>query len=311
MTSAPPDPERLASERRGRLLLVAGALGGIVLAAVGIVDRGPSAPTGDDAVAVVNGQPLPRESYERFIAAVAEERRTASLPLEERQRVLDRLVDEELLLQHGIGMGLARHEPTARRVIVQSVITAVTGAAEAREPDPDELRDYHARHPERFTRPGRVVVEALIVPVGARDEDAAARARAGEVAAFLAQDGGRAPADALERWPELVAPPLPGGPLPIETVRRYLGPTAALRARELAPGALAEPFRAGAGYVVLRVRARTPDRVPPFEEIADSVRAEWTRDQGEQALRRFLDDLRAAADVEIADLSDDPGGGRR
>lgn len=293
--------EVAAGERRGRWLLGLGAAAGVVLAAVGIVDRGSAAPEVEGAIAVVNGQPLSRDSYERFAAAVAQERKTAALPVEERQRLLDRLIEEELLLQHGIGMGLARHEPTARRVIVQSVIAAVTGAAEGREPEEAELRAYHAENPGRFSRPGRVSVEALVSPVADREQDGAARALATEVAAFLQEDGegeGRTLEDAQARWPALSAPPMPGGPVPLETVRRYLGPTAALRARDLEAGAVAEPFRASAGYVVLRMLERQPDRVPPFEEVADQVRAEWTRSQGEQALRGFLDDLRASAEVQ-------------
>ena len=78
----------------------------------------------------------------------------------------------------------------------------------------------------------------------------------------------------------------------------------ALRAQELAPGALSAPFRASAGYIVLRLLERTPDRVPPFEEVAGAVRAEWTRARGERALRGFLDDLRAGAELEVADLND-------
>jgi len=289
------------AERRGHLLLAAGAALGIALTAWGLVGSGESRPDRDDAVAVVNGQPLSRDAFDRFVAAVAAERRTESLPLAERQRILDRLVDEELLLQHGLGLGLARHEPTARRVIVQSVIASVTGAAEDVEPSEADLRDYHARHSDRFVRPGRIVVDAAAVPVAEGRSDAEARARATDAARLLAEG---TPLAALpERVTGVTLPRVPGGPLPIETVRRYLGPTAALRARELAPGAVSEPFRASAGYLVLRVVARTESRVPPFEEVADAVRAEWTRTQGEEALRRFLDDLRAAADVQVAELA--------
>lgn len=289
------------AERRGRRLLAAGAVLGIGLAAAGLLGSGSERADLGDAIAVVNGQPLPRDAFERFVAAVEAERRTAELPLAERQRLLDRLVDEELLLQHGIGLGLARHEPTARRVIVQSVIAAVTGAAEAREPESAELREFHARHPERFVWPGRVEIEALSVPV-ADGEDAAARERAAEVAAALA--GGRPLEELRAAWTDVAVPPLPGGPLPLETVRRYLGPTAALRAAELEPGVVSEPFRAASGYLVLRVLARAPEQVLPFEEVAEQVRAEWLREQGEQALVRFLADLRAAADLRVAQLEE-------
>jgi len=290
-------------------LLTVGATAGIALAAWGLVGSGPATPSLEGAVAVVNGQPLSREAFDRFVVAVAEERRTAVLPLEERQRMLDRLVDEELLLQHGLGLGLARHEPTARRVIVQSVIAAVTGAAEDVDPSEADLREYYARNPDRFVRSGRITVEALAAVVGPRGQDGAgdeaARALATRAAASL--KAGATLSEVRAALPGMDAPPLPAGPLPAETIRRYLGPTAALRARSLGPGEVTEPFRASASYLVLRGLDRQEERVPPFEEVAAQVRAEWVRTRGEEALRRFLDDLRAAAELEQADLAAEPG----
>lgn len=293
----PAEDARVA--RRGQALLWAGVALGMALTAWGLVGSSPAAPSLEGAVAVVNGQPLSRAAFDRFVAAVGEERREV-LPPSERQRLLDRLVDEELLLQYGLGLGLARHEPTARRVIVQSVIASVTSAAEDVEPSEADLREYYARHPDRFVRSGRIVVEALAVPVHDRS-DGEARALADRAAGRLAE--GAAPAAVAAELAGVETTPLPGGPLPLETVRRYLGPTAALRAESLAPGEVSDPFRATAGYLVLRLRDRQEDRVPPFEEVAREVRSEWVRTQGEEALRRFLDDLRASADLEQADVA--------
>jgi len=298
------DADARRSERRGRALLWAGVVLGMALTAWGLVGSSPAPPSRDDAVAVVNGQPLSRAAFDRFVAAVSQER-GEPLPPVERQRLLDRLVDEELLLQHGLGLGLARHEPTARRVIVQSVIAAVTGAAEDVEPSEAQLRDYHARNPERFVRSGRLVVEALAVPVRDRQAEEEGLALAQRVAEGLAD--GADPTALAAAFEGVEVPPLPGGPLPVETVRRYLGPTAALRAQELIPGAVSTPLRASAGWLVLRLRDRQDERIPSYEEVERQVRAEWTRAQGEEALRRFLADLRAAAELEQADLALDGG----
>ena len=70
----------------------------------------------------MNGEPISREAFARFAAAVAAERRSATLDAEERRRLLERMIDEELLLQRGIALGLARYEPTARRSIVSALI---------------------------------------------------------------------------------------------------------------------------------------------------------------------------------------------
>ena len=293
-------------EVRGRRLLILGAALGIGLTAYGLLTSRAEAPSPEDAVAVVNGQPLSREAFDRFVTAVAKERRAAELSTEERERILDRLIDEELLLQHGIGLGLARHEPTARRVIVQSVIASVTASAEAFDPSEADLRDYHARNSDRFVRSGRVVVQAFSIPVVAGSEAEARALAAGVTEALRA---GASPVRVVAEFPGVELPPLPGGPLPHETVRRYLGPTAALRSQDLPAGSTSEPFRTSRGYLVLRVVERRADAAPAFEDVAEAVRAEWTRSQGEEALARFLTDLREAAELDRIDPRTDSAGG--
>ena len=64
-------------------------------------------------------------------------------------------------------------------------------------------------------------------------------------------------------------------------------------------GAVGEPVRSGTGIHVLRVVDREEPRVPPFEAIREQVQSEWVRRAGDRALRGYLDDLRARADVVV------------
>ena len=56
-------------------------------------------------------------------------------------------------------------------------------------------------------------------------------------------------------------------------------------------------MRSGTGIHVLQVVASEEPVVPPYEEIEDLVRSEWTRRRGDRALRKYLDDLRADAEI--------------
>ncbi len=286
-------------DRTARLLLVLGAAVGIALAAVGIVRSGSSETSiPADAIAVVNGRPLSREAFARFVAAVAAERKMLTLDAPVRRRLLERMIDEELLLQRGIELGLSRFEPTARRVIVSALIASVTADAEIEEPDEAALRRFHAEHPGWFTRSERLSLEVGFV--GARDRpDPLARRIAGEIARRVraGEDFERVRA---ERADAPVAE-LPGGALPIETVRRYLGPTAARTALELEVGEVSEPVRGSAGYHVLRLRDRVAGEVARFEEVRAQVRAELLRRRGEDALGDYLEDLRASAEIRVLD----------
>lgn len=285
-----------ASDRRARWLLAAGVVVGTGLAAVGLVGSGPvgsGLPPG--IVAMVNGEPITEEAFRRLEAAVVAERRGAALEPEQRQRILDRLVDEELLLQRGQELGLARHEPTARRAIVSAVVAAVAADAETRDPDDGTLRAFHESEAARFQRPGRVVVDAIVVSTRLRPEAEAFR-RASEAASRLR--AGDDPAEVAQALGDPQTAPLPGGPISLETVRQYLGPSATESLAALAPGEVGDPVRGAAGYTVVRLRDRAGGETAPFEEVRDQVRAEWLRMQGEKALGDYLEALRAQGAVE-------------
>lgn len=305
MTDAPEERRIVESalirsaDRRARWLLGLAIAVGIALSAIGIVTSGEAPEVGGNgAVATVNGEAISGEAFARFVGAVASERKQQTLDLPLRQRMLDRMVDEELLLQRGLEIGLARHEPTARRAIVAALIASVAAEAEAEEPSEDDLRGFYADEQARFARPGRLELEvALVTPAGGSDDEALARAR--EIARRVrAGEEFRAVEDELGDRP---LAPLPAGALPIETIRQYLGPSAARSAAELEEGAISEPIRGAAGYHVIRLVARTPGDVAPFDEVRDEVRGEYLRNRGELVLRDYIEALRDAADIQILD----------
>ena len=115
-----------------------------LLAACGDVDSGArKAIPPRDVVAVVNGQAIARGAFERYVESAADGGEIASVDAEARRRLLLRMVDEELLLQRGIELGLHRRDPAARRAILSAVIASVTSEGEAGEPDEATLRSHY------------------------------------------------------------------------------------------------------------------------------------------------------------------------
>ena len=99
------------------------------------------------AVARVNQHLIPRDAWLRAVAAVASERRTPLTDADQRH-ILDRLVDEELLVQHGVELGLVESDARLRSTVVSEVMAAARPAALFDETDQrrfyDEHRDYFA-----------------------------------------------------------------------------------------------------------------------------------------------------------------------
>ena len=268
------------------MALAAGVIVGLGLALVGLVDEPMSAvglPPG--AVAVVDGHVLAADDLEQAVAALDADRRTPA-DAAERRRLLDRLIDEELLLQHAIDLDLVRRDPRVRGQLVSGVIEAVVAESEATEPTEEDLRAFYADQRGYFVRPGRLRVRRHRMPGGGE----AARVRAEEVAQALRE--GRVPAAAAE-----AAIPVPDALLPLAKLRQYLGPTLTAAADRLETGATSQPILHAGAWNVLQVVEREPDATPPFEEVRDAVAAEARRRRGEEALRRYLDDLRERAVV--------------
>jgi peptidyl-prolyl cis-trans isomerase C len=286
-------------EERGRArgLLAAGAAAGIALAAVGLVQGGERAAgaLGTGEVARVNGVPIRGDELERVLGGLAADKR-APLSEADRERVLARLVEEELLVQRAVEIGLVDSEPAVRKALVQALVDSVVAEAESDEPEPGVLRRFYEENRGYFGAGERLRVERLVfraVPGAAPPAERAREARreleAGEPLAAVAAR--------LADEPLL---PLPDALLPAAKLREYLGPERVEALRAAAEGAWSEPRETREGVELVRVAERRPAEAESFEAVADGVAAEWRRREGDRALREYLDFLRAQADIELA-----------
>ncbi len=295
MADVPPSPVDERAERRASRLLGAGAALGLAAAAFGLM-RGDPASQGlpAHAIAAVNGEILRVEEYERAVQALASDRR-GPIGEKEKRHVLNRLLEEELLVQRGLELGLARHDRRVRGNLVSAVIQAVVQQTEQTEPGDSDVQAFYEENRDYFTRTGRLFVQQILVrgpPTRGEDE---ARARAEEAAQRLR--GGDSFDAVNERLGDPQVARLPADLLPATKLREYLGPTATRAAMALEPGGVSDPARSATGYHVLQLVDREEGRVPPLEEIEKEVRAELRRRAGDVALREYLDELRDRADV--------------
>jgi parvulin-like peptidyl-prolyl isomerase len=293
------EPASLSPSRRPLLWLASGAAAGVALAAWGLLGTdASSAVLARGAVASVNGKPIHVEEWARLVEGIESDTREPA-GSELRRRVLDRMIDEELLVQRGVELGLVESDRRVRADLAQAMIQSIVVETEDEKPSEDELRRFYAEQAGFFTQPGRVRAAHVFFRVRAPGEDAAASARAREAHQRLL---------AGEPWQRVRAElgddevsPLPDALLPLAKLREYVGPTALRAVMELAPGEVGPPVRSGTGYHVFRLVEREAPHLPPLEEIAEHVRAEWVRRAGDRALRGYLDELRENAQVVTVD----------
>lgn len=290
-----PDADSRAS-RRSRIALGLGATLGAALAASGLLGPTSGDDLGSGAIARVNDRTVTREEYERAVALLAADSRNP-LTDERRAHVLARLIDEELLVQRGVEIGLVDSDRAVRSAIVSAMIESIVAETASAAPSPGELEAFYEENASFFARPSRLWVQEIAFRLRDGDgDDAAARARRAEEALRA----GTPFAEVRAEYGDRPVAPVPDALLPPQKLREYLGPSLTRAVAELSPGEVTEPLPSPAGLSILRLVELEAERTPPLESVRAQVEAEWIRRAGDTALRTYLDELRDRADLALA-----------
>ena len=304
--------ERPTASTRSPWLLLLGAGIGLALATFGLLEEqtdGQALPS--DAAARVGDRTIRRVDYERVLMGVESDLRG---PIDEamRRRVLDRMIDEELLVQRAIDLGLAVIDRRVRGELTSGLIDSIVSEADAEEPSDREVARHFSENVDFFTRPGRLRARTIFFarrPSPARSanggpndlegdsRNVSAEIRARQAAERLA--GGESAAEVEAALGNPQVSPIPNVLLPASKIRDYVGPTLLQTIESLEVGAWSEPVESGTGIHLAQLVEREPAIVPRIEDVADLVRQDLKRRRGDDALRRYLDDLRAETPVAI------------
>jgi hypothetical protein len=261
--------------------LVAGALAGLLAAGFGILrqaDSGNVLPA--NALARVNEQIISRDNYDRALARLGTNRTSDDAGA----WVLQRLVDDELLVQRGLELGMAQSDSAVRNSIIDSLIASVTAEADAASPDDEELQQYLSENADRFS-----FVASLSVAAWQTNDEAVAQS----FVSALRNDGSITTSDTIGPIPDL-----PPSLMPIEVLRDFLGPGIAAAAADMPVGSSAVFARRGR-WLVVQVLEKESAVVTDLSAIRNRVLLNYRRSLADRTLRDYLDDLRRRADVDV------------
>lgn len=274
---------------RSATLLALGAGVGLVLAALGLLRTDPAGSLETAAIARVGEVPVYRQAYDRAVARLAAEQ-TAPLDESDRAHILGQLVDEELLVQRALELGLARSDRAVRNTLIQAMAQAIVADSDGMEPSADELASFYEQHRADFARPARLRLERLTLADPAQAEPAR-----------RALVDGVALAEVAIRWADPEAAELPSSAIPVTRLGDYLGADLAQAALELEPGEVSAVIETSTGAHLLRAREKIPATAPELDEIRPRVRAEYRRRASDAAMGDYLRRLRDQADLELAE----------
>lgn len=270
-----------ASEQPSLLWLAIGALAGLLAAGYGLLEQsgtGPGVPSG--AVATVNESVIDARQLELAVAQLAQSGADAGAV---KADVLQRIIDEELLVQRGIDLGMATSETTVRAAIVESMIASVTAEADAADPDDVALEAFMQENATRYT-----YASALRLDAWTTDDELIARR-------FLRQLQLDSDATADDVTP---VPGLPKAPAPLERLRMFVGPAIAAAAADMPVDGIAVFARQGRWYVV-RVLEHAESSIATLDSVRSQVLLDYRRALADQRLADYLQELRRGADIVV------------
>ena len=291
-------PAARGGGRRPIALLGLGAVVGIALAVASLLSPSGTAALPEGALARVNSTLIRESQFERAVAAMESDRRSA-LTSADRRHILDRLIDEELLVQYGLALGLAERDRRVRSDLVSAVLASQVASVDGATPSDDAVLEFYRENENFFRPPGRLRVRGLWIRAApdrtaaealARAEAAVERLRAGEAFDVVANAVGDRP-----------VAPVPDGMLPPAKLREYVGPSALSVIDRLGVGDVSDPLVSKSAVRVFLLVDRELSVAPAIETIANEVRAEMKRRAGDDAVRSLLDRLRDAAALELSD----------
>jgi len=249
-------------------------------------------PVDGPSAARVNGVAITMLEFERAAQAVQNDRRNALGP-DEAARVLDTLINEELLAQEAVRLGLVSSDREVRSAAVRGVMRLILSDLASVEPSESDLRAFYDDHPNLFARPGQVWVRHLEIPAAYDDEVAAIADALREGESFR---GIRI------AFPNASSRPVPDRPLRAEDMSQYLGGELTELALAASEGTVMGPLVLGERAHFLWVVEREDGERPSFAEVREDLIAEWRRRAEETAVQIYVDRIRARSSIEIEAL---------
>ncbi|MDB9724665.1 peptidyl-prolyl cis-trans isomerase [bacterium] len=257
----------------GRALI---ALAGLSIALIGSDLDFKSIAATDNVLVSVNQQPITVQQL-NFAAQRLTGSSADTLDTEQKNTIVNLLIDEELLLQRAELLSIASADPGIRKALARAVISRTVIEFLDRPIDEQQLHTFYLEHRALFSQPLRLELQAYQFEHLEQAQQAFASAEI--------------PAEQRSL--------LPASALPAHMLRRYLGNPLADIALTLAPGETSMPIQRPDGVYLLHLTAKQPERLSPLTEVRPQVEAEYRRRGRDMALQTRLVTLRQQAQITV------------
>ena len=239
-----------------------------------------------DTVVLVNQQPVTESALQ--VARQRSGRFMVDVPVQDRDKqLLQRLIDDELILQRAEELGILQADPGIRKLLARSAINTVVRESQALLIKEPELIAFYNDHQAVFQQPQRIKLQAA-------QFDDLEMANISRNAVLLG--------DSLKKTVSLGGGkilPIPVSPLPKHMLIRYLGISLTDLAIELSATQISQPIVQSDNIYLLQVIENQPAILMPFEQVRETVMTELISRQRRDSLATTLEELKQTASIQL------------
>ena len=270
------------------LLLLLGLIVGAGMAAISIVEE--SNLTNYEWAAKIEETTISMEKYLTQLEGLSKDKRS---PITEQDKayVLERMIEEELLIKRAIDLGMIENNPMARGTIVQQMIKTIISENDRYEISDQELKAFYEENKGFFTKSTRLRVQQIYF---SNDGDGLGFERA--MNAYDLLSAGE-PFDEVYKLGDQSALIIPNTLMTLSKVREYIGPSLMNLANQLEVSSFTKPVEVPGGHKIIILLDKESLGAPDFLSIKDSVRAEFSKRRDDSSLRDYLENLKNWYDV--------------
>ena len=265
------------------ILLVLGVFVGISLAIFSSI-QDTNFEVDNNWVARVGDIEISREKYLLQLEGLNLDKR---VPLKEEDRafVLERMIEEELLIQRAKDLGMFSTNTMIRGAIVQQMINMIISENSLDIVSTSQLKEFYEANKGFFTSADRLRLKQIYFS----DEKGGALERAQNAYLHLVQGNNL---DEIDSKSDETALEVPNTLMTLSKVREYIGPSLMQIAKMLKPGEFTSPKKVIGGYKIIVLLERRDASPPDFKEIRDRVKSEYQKRKDDEALRDYLNKLK-------------------
>ena len=263
------------------------ALIGLILILVGSNTRFNLTNYPPDTLVTVNGYPITQSALRNAEKRIQPNSSDPMNP-DDRELLLQRLIDDELMLQHAEDLDILTTDPGIRKLLVRSSIDSIIEDSRSIPISDEQLRTFYEDHKFVFQRPSRIhlKVASFLNPEVAKN-----------IGEIIKKEVPFELAIAETKTGELID--IPSSLLPEHVLRRYLGSELTAVALSLSENQISSPITFGEFTYLIYVLAKEPEQQLSFDDSRLQVTSEYRSRHRQNALINALTHLSKHADIRV------------